>query len=90
MYGIFTNIYDKNQPNVGKYTIHGSYGLDCWGQPLRPKFPDFGPQVAIDELTVLYLHKGEADAGLMFVHHGVAVVDVYRIVGGWTNPSEKY
>ena len=26
MYGIFTNIYHKNQPNVGKYTIHGSYG----------------------------------------------------------------
>ena len=27
MYGIFTYIYHKNQPNVGKYTIHGSYGL---------------------------------------------------------------
>ena len=29
MYGIFTYIYHKNQPNVGKYTIqtiHGSYG----------------------------------------------------------------
>ena len=26
MYGIFTNIYRKSQPNVGKYTIHGSYG----------------------------------------------------------------
>ena len=28
MYGIFTYIYHKNQPNVGIYTIHGSYGLD--------------------------------------------------------------
>ena len=27
MYGIFTYIYHENQPNVGKYTIHGSYGL---------------------------------------------------------------
>ena len=27
MYGIFTYIYHKNQPNVGKYTSHGSYGL---------------------------------------------------------------
>ena len=27
MYGIFTYIYHNNQPNVGKYTIHGSYGL---------------------------------------------------------------
>ena len=24
--GIFTYIYHKNQPNVGKYIIHGSYG----------------------------------------------------------------
>ena len=29
MYGIFTNIYPKNHPNVGKYTIHGSYGYKC-------------------------------------------------------------
>ena len=26
MYGIFTYIYHRNQLNVGKYTIHGSYG----------------------------------------------------------------
>ena len=26
MYGIFTYIYHKNHPNVGKYTIHGWYG----------------------------------------------------------------
>ena len=26
MYGIFTYIYQKNQLNVAKYTIHGSYG----------------------------------------------------------------
>ena len=26
MLGIFTYIYHKNQPNEGKYTIHGSYG----------------------------------------------------------------
>jgi hypothetical protein len=25
--GIFTNMYPKNQPNVGKYTIHGAYGV---------------------------------------------------------------
>ena len=27
MYGIFTNIHPINGPNVGKYTIHGAYGL---------------------------------------------------------------
>ena len=26
MYGIFTYMYHKNQPNVGKYTLHGWYG----------------------------------------------------------------
>ena len=26
MYGIFTHIYPVNDPNVGKYTIHGAYG----------------------------------------------------------------
>ena len=26
MYGIFTYIYHTNQPNVGRYTIHGCYG----------------------------------------------------------------
>ena len=29
MYGIFTYIYHKDQPNVGKYTIHGSHGYVC-------------------------------------------------------------
>ena len=23
----YSNIYYQNQPNVGKYTIHGSYGI---------------------------------------------------------------
>ena len=32
MYGIFPYIYHKNQPNVGKYTIHGWYGLWFKGQ----------------------------------------------------------
>jgi len=26
MYGIFTYIYPKNSPNVGKYSIHGASG----------------------------------------------------------------
>ena len=30
MHSIFANIYHKNQPNVGRYTIHGSYGLCFW------------------------------------------------------------
>ena len=27
MYGVFRYIYHQNQPNVGMYTIHGSYGI---------------------------------------------------------------
>ena len=30
MYGIFTYMYHNNQHNVGKYTIHGSYGIRNW------------------------------------------------------------
>ena len=44
MYGIFTYIWFKFMVNVGKYTIHGSYGLwlnfpssiaraNCWAEP---------------------------------------------------------
>ena len=40
MYGIFTYIYHKNQPNVGVYTRHGSYGL--WiGGPMVSVVFDF-------------------------------------------------
>ena len=45
MYGIFTYMYHKNQLNVVKYTIHGSYGLVMddlpkWkGCPLNPALP---------------------------------------------------
>jgi hypothetical protein len=28
MYGIFTYIYPKNAPNIGKYSIHGASGLE--------------------------------------------------------------
>ena len=39
MYGIFTYISHKNQPNVGKYTIHGSSGMEtspCEMRIVRP------------------------------------------------------
>ena len=48
MYGIFAYIYHKNQPHVGKYTIHGSsgmvssmvpflHGFFYWRQPRNPE-----------------------------------------------------
>ena len=30
MYGIYTYIYHNNQPNIGKYAIHGWYGKICF------------------------------------------------------------
>ena len=40
MYGIFSYIYHKNEPNVGKYTIHGSYGLETFRPTFRWIFPN--------------------------------------------------
>ena len=41
MYGIFTYIYHKFKPNVGVYTIHGSYGyLDPQVFAFSQDFPD--------------------------------------------------
>ena len=55
MYGIFTCIYHKNQPNVGKYTIHGSYGF-VWDQWIR-KYIENLPWMRheIDRLDLLKL-----------------------------------
>ena len=33
MYGIFTYIYHKFKPNVGKYSIHGWYGICVFFPP---------------------------------------------------------
>ncbi len=34
MYGMFTYIYHKNQPNLGKSSLHGSYGVWCLSKHL--------------------------------------------------------
>ena len=48
MYGIFTYIYPKNGPNVGKYTIHGASGIvdDAY----FASFVFWGPWVASREI----------------------------------------
>ena len=60
MYDMFTYIYHKNQLNVGKYTIHGSYGK--WKDSLPTFLQGFGnPQprcnnqwAALDDSLRLY------------------------------------
>ena len=44
MYGIFTYIYHKNQPNVGVYTIHGSYGKRLFNNFFRNKRRSLTPK----------------------------------------------
>ena len=41
-HGTFAYIFHKNQPNVTKYTIHGSYGN--WGPQIRKKILSNVPQ----------------------------------------------
>ena len=43
MYGIFTYIYHKNQPNVAKYTIHGSYGVEFSRVEIPHVMPRWAP-----------------------------------------------
>jgi len=46
MSGIFTYIYHKSQPNVGKYTIHGWYGIHASGNQNMTTWTDFWDTVS--------------------------------------------
>ncbi len=43
---MYAYIYHQNQVNVGKHTIHGSYGIQCIDEDLQLSFfvPLFFPQ----------------------------------------------
>ena len=43
--GIFTNIYPKNCPNVGKYSVHGALGPV--EEFLTFSFPDVGKVISL-------------------------------------------
>ena len=61
MYGIFTYMYRNNNPNVGKYAIHGSYGMGTYSHPLvRRLFVDF--EVRTPTSTKPFSWKGFAGA----------------------------
>ena len=51
LYGIFTYIYHKNQPNVGIYTIHGSYGKDIIVTTMSSQLPNFAPLGLVEALN---------------------------------------
>ena len=49
MYGTFTYMHHKNQPNVGEYTIHGWYGVGI------PLVGDWRPGEVRSKHIVIYL-----------------------------------
>ena len=50
MYGIFTYIYHKNRPNVGKYTIHGSF--EIFFQVEQMGFQHFQVEVNVPNIAI--------------------------------------
>ena len=54
MYGIFTYIHHKNQPNVGKYTIHWCYGILTLTKKNTWKTPDTSYQCREGPWTPAY------------------------------------
>ncbi len=62
MYGIFTYIYHKDKPNVGKYSIHGSYVLVSGYHPpfisheVRPFGRGITPVRGQQQLTMVIHH----------------------------------
>ena len=74
MYGIFTYIYHKNQPNVGKYTIHGSYGT-LWKKVLRWFLLNFGLQ---GEGEAAFFWKGVGEFSKTF-GEGLACNNTFNI-----------
>ena len=92
MYGVSTYIYHKNQPNVGKYNIHGSFGMEsCCNlgstgfsiqsiknpQMFRPFFGvGFHPKIVLGYPTCIW----EFRWGVITPRHPVIVSDDERDV----------
>ena len=58
--GIFAYIYHKNQLNVGKYTIHGSYGKDLGLASDLPAFQWFPLRFPKDVLIETWKHSSKS------------------------------
>ena len=75
MYGIFSYTYHKNQPNVGKYTIHGSYGY-----PFDHLLPS---HVASPPLTPFFFVGAETSRGKSMR----SLIGTHRVSGGRLYPK---
>ena len=60
MSGIFTYIYPKNCPNVGKYSIHGASGQYSHHPEVIKIFICFYPVAAMSEILMDILDLGKS------------------------------
>ena len=86
MYVIFTYIYHKHQPNVGKYTIHGLYGICKCMSLLTPcLFWHVGIQAVVHLLLSSCFWKSQRFAAIQFWYsrcHGMPE-HLVIISNGW-------
>ena len=71
IHGICTHIYHKNQPNVGKYTIHGSYEFVSFSK-VGPKDQQYFHAVerSLREQGACFLRSKKAAERCATIHPG--------------------
>ena len=86
MYGIYTYIYHKNQPNVGKYTKHGSYGLD---RDFHHRIGHSRVRFFSRQITGLVTTRLGGARHHFWWHSGVKRMFCFAgIFGGWRDPMD--
>ena len=87
MYGIFTYIYPIYDPNVGKYTIHGSSGYVSWVSVVAT---DYYRRDSKSEKHWRRLRDGQANSHPSVTERAHAVVEIcgraavkHGTIGGW-------
>ena len=80
MHGIFAYIYHKNQPNVGKYTIHGSYGYGT----IRCQTLSLVQGIKVNKASAAGgVQKMQPSRGHMAVQWTLDPVNIQEMMGFW-------
>ena len=96
MYGIFTYIYHKNQLNVGNKCRLAF--LQCLRMVFGPRPKNPRPRIRLQPANLQNLDFFDQTWCLEKVINPVDASEIpnnhlewyWNLVGGWTNPSEKY
>ena len=83
MYGIFTYIYHKNQPNVHKYTIHGFFGVGGFKHVSFLKFI-FGE----DDPNWLFFFQIGWNHQIRFMSIFITVLQCSKFITGWISDAK--